>query len=347
VDDFCLGYISITAQNYSDIEQPNQLLIQETPEINYVLGAGAGHYTYAPSAIQDNYKIRYVFLCENKNPFEIVDYLYLHKGIPTKDGYLWQKGTPVLAPSEEGWDKIHVCDPDVREFKTIYKGETYNWIMVYLGVDQWNNHNQIGFSFSKNIEGPYTKYDKNPLITYEDKTILCLGQSTSIVLDSTTIRIFYSKSPRAMQVRDIKLNNLDLIVLGPERMVQHLLPNTYFALSESYIYAVSEIRNNMSDEIPTWVGNETHMFYKPLTDDLFDEQSEWVKIGSITPKNSNFPRNHNPGFLTDTKGYMISDKEAVVYFTTAMTGENWLWSYDLYSAIFDIDFFKKTNFHIR
>jgi len=306
------------------------------PEINYVLGSGAGHYNYAPSAIQDNYKIRYVFLCENKNPFEIVDYLYLHKGIPTKDGYSWQQGIPILPPSKEGWDKIHVCDPDVREFRTTYKGEEFNWIMIYLGVDQWWNHNQIGLSYSKNIEGPYIKFDKNPLITYEDTTTWGVGQSTSVVLDSTTIRLFYSKSGGTIQARDIKLNNLDSIALGPERTVSFLKPNTYFTFSDKYIYAVSEVRRDMSNEIPTWVGNEIHLFYRPLTDYIFDEKGTWTKIASVGPEDTGFPRNHNPGFLTDTRGYMISEKEAVVYFTPAMTGENWLWSYDLYSAEFDI-----------
>src|ERR1044071_2665093 len=75
------------------------------PIVQFELGGGAGHYTYAPSAIQDEFGIRYMYLCQNKNPFEIVDYLYLYKGIPTTKGYVWQKGTEVMAPSTAGWDK--------------------------------------------------------------------------------------------------------------------------------------------------------------------------------------------------------------------------------------------------
>ncbi len=40
---------------------------------------------------------------------------------------------------------------------------------------------------------------------------------------------------------------------------------------------------------------------------------------------------------------MMSDDEAIVYFTVAMTGENWLWSYDLYSAYFNLRKKKKQN----
>jgi hypothetical protein len=206
-------------------------------------------------------------------------------------------------------------------------------------VDQWHNHNQIGLAFSKNIEGPYVKYDLNPLISFSDTTKWGVGQSTSIVLDSTTVQLFYSKSEvsgSVMCVRNIKLNILDSIDTGEERVVPFLYPNTYFSSSKKNMYAASEIRINQSDEIPTWVGNHVRLVYKPLSENLFTEKDEWIELGIIGPEDTGFPRNHNPGFLTDTKGYMISDDEAMVYFTVAMTGENWLWSYDMYSARFDL-----------
>lgn len=140
------------------------------PEIKYEFSGGAGHYDYAPSFIIDEYGIIYGYLCENREPFKIVDYIYLYKGIPTKDGYVWQPGVEVLAPSAQGWDDCHICDPDVREFKTRWKGQEYNYIMTYLGVDQWDCcHNQIGLAVSPTIEGPWTKYDGNPIIPYEGR----------------------------------------------------------------------------------------------------------------------------------------------------------------------------------
>ena len=321
-----------------------RLTSKPDPKIRYEVGGGAGHYNYAPSAIQDKYGIRYLFLCQNKKPFEIVDYVYLFKGIPTDNGYVWQPGTEIVAPSQDGWDKIHICDPDVREFAFKYKGEQYNWIMTYLGVDQWFNHNQIGLAYSKNIEGPYIKYDRNPLVPYSDTTKWGVGQSTSIVIDSTTIQLFYSKSdtPRSkMVVREIKFKDEE-IRLGEERAVPYLYPNTYFANSAKYRYAVSETRINQVKEVPTWVGNHVRFVYKDISSDLFSETDEWKEIGLIGPEQTRFPRNHNPGFLTDTRGYMLSDEQAVIYFTVAMTGANWLWSYDVYSATYDLrTYFRK------
>jgi len=316
-----------------------------TPLIQYEFSGGAGHYNYAPSAIQDQYGIRYMFVCQNKNPFEIIDYVYLFKGIPTKNGYVWQPGTEIVAPSKSGWDNCHICDPDVREFKTTYKGETYDWIMTYLGVDQWDcNHNQIGLAISKNIEGPYIKFDKNPLVSYQGTTKWGVGQSTTIVKDSTTILLFYHATTEngPFCMREIKLNDLDNIVLGEEKKVPFLTANSYPVMSDKNIYMISETWVNQSKEIPTWVGNVCRLAYKPRSESLFTEEDGWIVIGSVGPEESGFPRNHNPRFLTDTKGYLLNNSnELVVYFTVAMTGENWLWSYDLYSTTFDIGKFEK------
>lgn len=320
-----------TAGNTNAVSTPD-------PVIQYELGGGAGHYNYAPSAIQDEYGIRYMYLCQNKKPFEIVDYIYLFKGIPTSSGYVWQPGTEVIAPSSEGWDKIHICDPDVRQMKFKYHGEQYNWIMTYLGVDQWFNHNQIGLAFSKTIEGPWVKYDQNPLVSYTDTTRWGVGQSTSIVLDSNTIQLFYSKSdPPAgrMCARNMKFVD-GKIDIGEERIVPNLYPNTYFAYSDKYKFAVSEVRIDQDKQIPTWVGNHIRFTCQPLGADMFDEKNKWKEIGLIGPAETRFPRNHNPGLLTDTKGYIIPGKDMVVYFTVSVTGDDWIWSYDLYSATYEL-----------
>jgi hypothetical protein len=314
-----------------------------TPDVNYEFSGGAGHYNYAPSVIQDKYGIRYAFICQNRDPFKIVDYVYLYKGIPTKDGYKWQPGTMIVPPSENGWDNCHICDPDVREFKTTYNGETYDWIMTYLGVDQWDcNHNQIGLALSKNIEGPYIKFDKNPLVSYDNRTKWGVGQSTSVVLDSTTIRLFYSNSNGGFTYCDVKLDNLNDIKFGEEKKISGMGANNYPAYSQKNVYMVSERRVDMDKLIPTWVGNVSELTYIPVNEDLSTPGEQWIKIGHVSPTESGFPRNHNPGILTDTKGYMMNDDELIMYFTPEVTGEDWLWTCDLYSARFDLkSFFNK------
>ncbi|MCF8226033.1 MAG: nucleoside hydrolase [Bacteroidales bacterium] len=311
------------------------------PKIKYELSGGAGFYNYAPSAIIDEYGICYMYLCQNKDPFQIVDYVYLFKGIPSEHGYTWQPGTPIVSPSADGWDDCHICDPDVREFTCKYNGQTYDYIMTYLGVDQWDSkHNQIGLAFSKSLDGPWIKFDKNPLVSYERTDRWGVGQSTSVVLDENTIRLFYHKSENkdaTMVARDIKLSNLDNIILGEEKLIPNIRPNAYLSYSEKNVYLVSEVRIDMSGEIPTWVGNYARFAYMPIENDIHSIDAKWIDIGYVGPEDTGFPRNHNPGFLTDTKGYMLSDDEITIYLTAAVTGENWLWSYDLYSAKFDLN----------
>lgn len=314
------------------------------PTIQYELSGGAGYYNYAPSVIENEYNIRYAFLCQNKNPFEIVDYVYLYKGVPSKEGYKWQPGTELIGPSDEGWDTHHICDPDVREFKVSYNGEEYNWIMTYLGVDQWHNHNQIGLAYSKSIEGPWIKFDQNPLISYEDRTTWGVGQSTSIVIDSTTIRLFYSSTlipGKNFVYRDIKLDDLNNIEFGEEKNIPGMFTNNYPAFSRNHVFIVSEeIRKDDYDiGIPTWIGNYSVLRYLPITKDLSTPVDEWIEIGHVGPNESGFPRNHNPGILTDSKGYMLNENELIMYFTTAVISEDWLWSYDLYSAHFDLEYY--------
>lgn len=333
--------------DYSHNKVPESGLI--TPEVKFEFSGASGHYDYAPSVIQDSSGIRYAFVCENKDAYKIVDHVYLYKGIPSEVGskvlYKWEPGVMILAPSADGWDKCHICDPDVREFKTKYKNEEYNWIMTYLGVDQWDcNHNQIGLAVSKKIEGPYVKFDQNPIICSENLMTWGVGQSTTIVLDSTTVRIFYTSSSVGLAYKDVRLDNLDNIQFEKEKVIPGMTSNNYPAASAKNMYLVSERWESSADRnmTPTWVGNVSKLRYIPINQNLSTPEKDWIEIGRVGAKESGFPRNHNPAILTDSKGYMMNDDELIMYFTPAVTGENWLWSYDLYSARFDLKrFFNK------
>jgi len=338
---FCLSTLWVVIFfSYSFVNTRDKTVV---PEVNYEFSGGAGFYNYAPSVVQDEYGIRYAFVCQNLEPFKIVDYIYLYKGIPTKNGYKWQPGTRVLDPSDSGWDINHVCDPDVRKFRTSYNGQVYEYIMTYLGTDQWDNHhNQIGLAISKNIEGPYIKFDKNPIIQSESRTKWGVGQSTSVVMNDSTLRIFYSNSDGGFTYRDMVMNDLNDIRLKEEKKIPNMGSNNFPAFSKKNIYMVSEKRVEMDSKIPTWVGNVSELTFIPIDQDLSTSAGKWKKIGAVTNVESGFPRNHNPGILTDEKGYMADDDELIMYFTPAMTGMNWLWSYDMYSARFDLKkFFNK------
>ena len=199
------------------------------------------------------------------------------------------EGTQIIEPSADGWDNCHICDPDVREFRTKWKGETYDWIMTYLGVDQWDcNHNQIGLAVSKCIEGPYIKYDGNPIVPYEGRDKWGTGQSTSIVLNDSTIVLYYHSTtengPYAR--REIVLNDLDNIRLGEEEKIPNLSGNSYPMYSDKYIYMVSEMRTEGYDNsmIPTWVGDWCRVARMPIDGDIHSEEDRWKSSGMCSRK---------------------------------------------------------------
>ena len=69
-----LTLLTLLSCKGNDGNEPQKL----TPQIRYEFSGGAGHYNYAPSIIEDQYGIRYGFVCENRDPFKIVDYVYLY-----------------------------------------------------------------------------------------------------------------------------------------------------------------------------------------------------------------------------------------------------------------------------
>lgn len=333
------------------------------PEVRYELSGGAGHYNYAPSFIQDKYGIIYGYMCQNRDPFQIIDYIYLYKGIPTQQGYVWQPGTEVVEPSRTGWDDCHICDPDVRRFSvTTEKGRSYKWIMTYLGVDQWDcNHNQIGLAVSDNIEGPWFKCNDhpvivnpstvNPIVPYEGRDKWGTGQSTSIVLnDSTIALVYHSTTDRGpVALRMINLSDLSRIDIGEEYSTPFVWGNTYVAVTADRIYAVSEQRSDKYEHTtPTWVGDLCVVRCKERSADFVADMTApldtWTEVSRVTPEVSHFPRNHNPGFLTDELGWIPDEDNLMVYFTVSVLGDDWLWSYDMYSARFPIADFLKAHF---
>lgn len=71
----------------------SQKLSIVAPLVQYELSGGAGQNGYASSAIVDKKSICYMFLCENKDSFKIVDHVYMYKGIPSSKAWVWQPGT--------------------------------------------------------------------------------------------------------------------------------------------------------------------------------------------------------------------------------------------------------------
>lgn len=332
----CFLIFSCESQS-TDTTTKEEESLTDIIDISYVIG-DPGYYSYAPSAIESDSGDKYIFVCHNKTKHEVIDYIYFYKSQNVEQENNWSSGKAVLGPSNDSWDSIHTCDPDVRRLDYSYKGDDYKWIMFYLGNDtEGSKHNQIGLAFSKEIDGPYIKYDDNPLIGYEDTTTWGVGQSTAVVLDDETVNLYYSKWPDNQVKRQIQFNESSSIKVGDEEIISHLDNNTYVSYFHDEIFTVKSYKSYDFNEMPDMVGDVIRVQNSKMISGGYRSSGEWNKIVELGPGITGFDRNHNPGFLTDEKGYLRSRDELIVYFTVSQPGNNWLWTYDLYSAKIELE----------
>lgn len=69
---------------------------------------------------------------------------------------------------------------------------------------------------------------------------------------------------------------------------------------------------------------------------MFNANIMWDFIGYIGSVQTDHPRNHNPGILTNKYGYVKDNSTITIYFTSSVINSDWLWSYDVYSAKFNL-----------
>ena len=219
----CIFYLSFTCVLYS--YQEPQISAEMSSRMLPLFEKNNGeYYNYAPCMIQTDANTRYIYYCSNKESSKIIDYICWRKC--TFSNGIWSCGRENIAfgPSSSGWDTYHVCDPDVIHGKFTYNNHVYSWALTYLGVAQWDcNRNQIGIAFSDSIEGPWIKYDNNPVIHAPDTYSWGVGQDSMISLDKKgLVRIIYRYSDGVddyCKYRDFDFSNVNSYYMGQEHDV--------------------------------------------------------------------------------------------------------------------------------
>lgn len=307
------------------------------------------YYNYCPSYIAASDTERYIYYCKNQTEGQIKDSIYMRPGTRTQDAWEWGEDKLALAPGESGWDSIHVCDPDVKKGNFTYGDHTYAYIMFYLGSDKSNNnHNQIGVAFSDSLEGPWIKWEGNPLISYGFASDWGRGQPSAVSVDKKgRLLLFYSCGDRdgtRMVYRDIDLSDMNAPVIGEEMTVptdglteidgsQVILHNGAFAYDEETDrYYLVRPRHPFDTSNPAYISSQLQVAYTPAST-IRSGSGTWTVEGHITPEQSGKERNHNSCLLTDMWGGLSGGrKHYQINFTGSDTGEfpaN-LWTYRIY-----------------
>lgn len=298
-----------------------------------------GVYNYCPSSFIDDEEG--IFYCSNETPYIVQDSIY----------YTDSEHAPVkvLSPTKESWDSVHVCDPTVIAGDWSYNGETYKYLMAYLGCSTTDNqNNQIGLAVSNAKDHGWIKVSNQPFISYTydnrhtDAFQWGVGQPSLLNIGNGFAAVFYTEgtwnlTSTKCAVYDLSnLNNpvyIDCTTVNNAGLTQiddnspDFMSNADFALSGTTMYVVCDTHPfglGLLDCIPT-----VSKIYKTDIDiaNLLGSLKTcmWDEVCRI----DNASKNHNcclsrtpEGLLAETSALYTSANEKSSYAAS-------LWSYSI------------------
>lgn len=329
-----------------------------------------GFYNYAPTVIVDG-NVVHAWWCQNREPYVVRDHIYYSfcenggAGNPGSTGSSavlvsstgWAPPRPVLEPGRPGeWDSVHVCDPAVVAGSFRYAGEEYRYALFYTGTDQWdNNHNQIGVALAREWGGPWVRYAGNPIVAATGTDVWGVGQPSVVSIDGKgRLWLFYTRGDRSgtyMVRRQLDFSDLSAPMIGfglrlPEaglttgdgsRAILHNGDLVYDTGHDRFFLIAP--RHPFDPELPGFVSSVLQLA-SIGGEAIRSGYGHWQLVGTIGPADSGFPRNHNAALVRTPTGTLPSPPGTSpgkgdildIVFTTAVTGEQWLWSYTLYEA---------------
>lgn len=303
-------------------------------------------YNYCPAFALEN-EILHVWYCTNKESGNITDYVGYRQGVLKNNHYVFSEEMLVLDPTKNTWDSRHVCDPAVTKGVFEYKGETYFYLMAYLGcVTDDCCDNETGIALAKNIEGPWVKYDLNPLIPFIGSPDFVrphfhwgYGQPALLSVDGEgKVIIFYNvgidRTFTRAELWDLsevdkpqKLYSHDVINEGYVNIEgdNDVIGNADFAYDAQnhILYAVGDMRGKREDD-PCYISNALPILKAQLDKRanhsllaLFLYPYVWEVLDYVDEKKSGFSKNHNPGILKDAYGRVNAAKLLRVAYTVS------------------------------
>lgn len=341
-------------------------LIPDVGEVRLLFDHGvlgeSKFYNYCPSIfIEDD--VQYVYYCSNQLEGNVTDYIALREGKIVNNKLIYSDIDFVLEhgdPNEGMWDTRHVCDPSVIKGEFLFHGESYNYLMAYLGCIRsdvvWN---ETGIAVSKTPQGPWIKCDFkqdgvtpiNPLVPYTDfttKECWGTGQPSLFSVDGKGRVILFtsvgSDTATFTNVREYDFSNIDDIKLIREERtltddgVRATATGANFISNADFGYDTENRRVIMAKprrhfgtdgKLPNIVADTIDVYYIDDTegtgvgDVLFAGNNTtkiWKLIGSIDQSVTGFLRNHNTGLITDPYGHLLDTNTLGVAFTRSDEG---------------------------
>lgn len=322
---------------------------------------GERFYNYAPSVMIEGNDTMHIWYCGNLEDGDVTDYITYRKGTLMSDGkWIFSDKVIVLGPTEGTWDERHTCDPDVVKGNFSYHGQSYNYLMTYLGcVTSDNSDNEVGIAVAKKPEGPWIKVDEiNPIANYYESDEYTdevwtwgYGQPSLVSVNKDgEVLLFYTKGVATGTFEYVEhwdLSDLDNPQKLGEAMIRNLgvtnaiggfdvINNASFAYDHfrGRLYMVKEDFPYPEADGVTWITGSNTVFYLDLnldselwSDILFSEENyRWQFVDTITTAKTGFARNHNMGLVTDEYGWVINPYKLGIVYTMSLTDQDELQS---------------------
>jgi len=336
---------SITVTENAEIIIPKSDNLQFSPGID-------GIYNYCPSVMEVGDGQRYIYYCTNRESYKVIDYIGCRKGSKDAEGnWTWSEETVVLSPGEgESWDAHHVCDPSVVAGEFSYNGESYSYLMAYLGCTSYDNQdNKIGIAVSKSPEGPFVKVGTSPFVDFKLEPELSVfqwgvGQPSLVNLDKKgNIVLFYTRGDKngtrtiaeewqladlshPVRVSSVKLSELGLKDLNSSPDIINNADAVYDSDNGVY-YFTSDCHPNPKD-VPDYISSHFRVTY--FTEKSSFSSIRWETLETVGKKETGAERNHNTGILRNEYVHLPSTGYLTVYYTVSNVGDGSLWSYRIY-----------------
>ncbi len=309
-------------------------------------------FNYCPAILVEN-DVMHIWYCTNKTSGVIMDHIGYRTGTKTADGkWKFSDQQIVLEPTPGTWDGRHTCDPAVIKGEFRMQGETYYYLMSYLGcVTEDYSKNETGIAVSKTPAGPWVKVDSlNPIVPYTDPKIFGDGSarnsSTSwgtgmpalISVDGKgEVLLFFQTSSRGTGIQrwdlsnlddpkvkfDVARNNVGILNSQGTNCAVGITDYAYDpAAKRFYVFGVTNEKNppNITE---TLVNSHCVLAYidnvestEDLCSILESNNYSWKSIGYVGPEQTGWDRNHNPGIVRDPYGYIIDSSKIMVVVAT-------------------------------
>ncbi len=267
-------------------ERNRRILDEEIPL------AKIGVYKYCPTAIAGN-----ILYCSNEaTPGEV------------KDGICYN-GKRVLTTTKGAWDSVQVCDPTVIQGDFSYGGESYSYLMAYLGCATYDcTANEVGFAVSNDL----VEWKKTGRVVAAVRDGHWGVGQPSLINYNGNIFLFYTSGTASRTTTYVEqldcsdLGNIQSLGKAHISCSYDFISNADFAFSDGMIYMTCDTHPFPSGKLDFISSKQS--VYSSSWDGTLEGlgSAHWERIAQIGYEDTGHERNHNGCFSRDPYGRLDS-----------------------------------------